>query len=128
MAESALTLDAVELFRGGLLAHGSRMRSVISRLGMAGMTAASVPYESDMMNSGESRLRLRFSTFAKQRRSAAGRSAGHASRDASRLRRWAILVRGRWPARSAAAPTAKCDQFGLRLSTKNAPQIRHTNV
>ena len=49
MVERALTLDVGELFRGGLLAHASRMRSVISWLGAAGKTAASVPYECDIV-------------------------------------------------------------------------------
>src|SRR5690242_5784472 len=48
--ENALTLDVNELSRRGVLARGGRTRGVISWLGAAGETAASVSYEADTTN------------------------------------------------------------------------------
>ena len=129
MVESALPLDVGELFRGGLLAHASRMRSVISWLGAAGKTAASVPYESDMMNSGEGRLRLRFSTFDPNsggRRQVDQRATLAATRPGFGEERYWFADDGRRAARLHLPPSAISSGCGSRQ--KNAPQIRHANV
>ena len=108
LMENALTLDVNDLLRRGVLARGSWTRGVISWLGPAGEVAASVSYEADMASAAGRYLRLRFSTLDPQRRrSSAGRPARRAGGDASGLRRRAVVVRGRRPARWAAAPAAR---------------------